>query len=457
MGNFLVRPLSSSRGSGPKSRSSISCHLTPRYTHTRADIYGSYFYHAHARGQIDDGCYGPITIRPKYGIVNPFDMISRTDLKLLEAAEARAAPLVISDWRHTTSIQTWGLEQAAGTESALCVDSLLVNGKGAVDCWSREDLTKYTSPAVASVLQHANLSITDKGCVPPDGMAILLPTPGLNISAIPPSVFDVCTPTQGYREVIKAPSSKKWMALNIISSAAIGTFAVSFDEHPIWVFAVDGHYIEPLQVEALILSNGERYSIFIQLDKPCSNYAIRIASLSLPQLISTTAVLSYETAEPPNGSYPGTVTSKPYINQAGVNMTADVVFFNQAEMLRKLANSDSPLLYQDPHAINIGANLTIATKNNTWVDLIFQVKSLGQPPHPIHKHSNKGFIIGQGEGNFTWNSVAEAASEIPENFTLALPPYRDGFITPATAIGPTWLAVRYHVVNPGAFLLHCYI
>ncbi|KAJ4359831.1 uncharacterized protein N0V89_000387 [Didymosphaeria variabile] len=460
-----------------------------------ADTYGSYFYHAHTRGQIDDGCYGPIIIKPKAGIAKPFDKIAPEDVKLLEAAEARVTPLIISDWRHKTSSETWDLEVAAGLESAVCVDSLLVNGKGAVDCWSREELTKYTNPAVAPVLQQANLSMTDKGCLPAEVLATLFPSPDTNLTALPSSVFDVCTPTQGSREVIKAPCSDKWMALDIISSAGIATFAVSIDEHPLWVYAVDGHYIEPLKVDALTLANGERYSVFVQLDKTAKNYGIRIASLALAQLIDTTAVFSYDDAEQSYGNGSTTIESEPSINRAGDNVTADVIFFDQAEMVsfppqfpqpapaadqtflfslvtagssyrwamngttydHAIDNSNPPFLYQDPHAITTAGNLTLTTKNNTWVDLVFHVATTGQPPHPIHKHSNKGFIIGQGEGNFTWNSVAQAAAEKPENFNLVSPPFRDGFVTPASATGPTWLAVRYQVVNPGAFMLHCHI
>ncbi|KAJ4295274.1 hypothetical protein N0V90_007285 [Kalmusia sp. IMI 367209] len=447
-----------------------------------ADTYGSYFYHAHARGQIDDGCYGPIVIKPRAGIDKPFDKIAPADVDLLEAAEANAKPLIVSDWRHTTSTETWELEEAAGLESAVCVDSLLVNGKGAVDCWTREELNKYTSPGIAPLLQQNNLSMTDKGCLPAQALAILLPSPNTNIEALPPSVFDVCTSTKGSRETIRAPRSAKWMALDIISSASIGTFAVSIDEHPMWVYAVDGHYIEPLKVDALILANGERYSVFVQLDKPARSYGIRIASLALAQLIDTMAVLSYEHAENGYANEAAPITSKASINRAGGNMTADVVFFNQAEMVsfppqfpqpppavdqtvkltlntagssylwalndtafdRAIDNSNPPLLYQDPLTSGVGGNITITTKNNTWVDLIFHVATVGQPPHPIHKHSNKGFIIGQGEGNFTWSSVAEAVTEIPESFNLISPPYRDGFITPPSATGPTWLA-RYPI------------
>jgi hypothetical protein len=161
----------------------------------------------------------------------------------------------------------------------------------------------------------------------------MLPGPDTHTEKLPSSVFDVCTPTQGSREVIKAPCSKKWMALDIISSAGIGTFAVSIDEHPLWVYAVDGHYIEPLKVDVLTLANGERYSVFVQLNKPASNYGVRIASLALAQLIDTTAVLSYDDAEQSYANGSTAITSEPSINRAGGNVTSDVVFFNQAEMV----------------------------------------------------------------------------------------------------------------------------
>ena len=128
-----------------------------------ADQYGSYFYHAHSRGQIDDGAYGPITIKPKTGTEKPFAMISSAEVDLLEEAEASTMPLMLSDWRHRTSDQTWDDELAANFETAICMDSLLLNGKGAVDCWSRAEINKFTSPAVAPIFAANGIQMTDKG------------------------------------------------------------------------------------------------------------------------------------------------------------------------------------------------------------------------------------------------------------------------------------------------------
>jgi FtsP/CotA-like multicopper oxidase with cupredoxin domain len=69
--------------------------------------------------------------------------------------------------------------------------------------------------------------------------------------------------------VIVPPAGAKWLALDIISAAGVATLAFSIDEHPMWVYAVDAHYIEPLKVDALTVANGDRYSIFVQLDYHC--------------------------------------------------------------------------------------------------------------------------------------------------------------------------------------------
>ncbi|KAF2020995.1 multicopper oxidase [Aaosphaeria arxii CBS 175.79] len=466
-----------------------------------AHQYGSYFYHAHSRGQIEDGCYGPIIIKPKSGITKPFDKIAPAEVELLEAAESKVTPLVVSDWRHTGSKHTWDLQLASGIESSICMDSILLNGKGAVNCWSREDISAFTSPAIAPLLKELNLTMTDKGCLPPKIFPVLLAdgqATGVNIDALPKEVFETCTPTEGSVEVIKANPGDKWLALDIISAAGIDTFAFSIDEHPMWVYAVDGHYIEPLEVEALSLVNGDRYSVFIRLDKTPASYGIRVASVALAQLLDTTAVLAYEGYEGYQNTTEEetyTISSTPYINKIGalisensttildhVGVTSFPPQFPQPApeadqtyvlTLQTVGNSytwalngtpfdnnhedvETPFLYQDPNTISL-PNHTLTTKNNTWVDIVFTVPTPGQPPHPIHKHGNKGFILGAGEGPFNWTSVAQASAAIPEAFNLVAPAYRDGFVTPPSATGPTWLAIRYHVTNPGAFLLHCHI
>lgn len=109
------------------------------------------------------------------------------------------------------------------------------------------------------------------------------------------------------------------------------------------------------------------------------------------------------------------------------------------------------------HAAQALSNVTITTKSGQWVDLVFTSKVFPMPPHPLHKHGNKLRLLGKGTGKWTWHSVAEAAAAMPEAFNLVDPPRRDAFSSPNALDKPVWVAVRYHVVNPGPWLLHCHI
>ena len=306
---------------------------------------------------------------------------------------------------------------------------------------------------------------------------------------MPPEIFDVCTPTNGTTEVISVKRSscdtEKWLALDLIGAYGLLMTAFSIDEHPMYVYAVDGAYIEPQLVDAIVVANGDRYSILVEMTTP-GDYTIRTASLAAAQLLSGYATLSYRA----DGKAPLNRTSIPYLNDAGVNITDNVVFFSQPAMkayppapvaqsadltfkmhLRVDGNSynwalnstiyptaldnETPILFKpDPYEMN---NVTITTLNNTWIDLIFVTDTFPMPPHPIHKHGNKMWLIGEGNGVFTWSTVAEAIQAIPESFNLVDPPLRDTLATPQAATEPAWMVVRYYVTNPGAWLLHCHV
>ena len=266
---------------------------------------------------------------------------------------------------------------------------------------------------------------------------------------------------------------------------------VSIDEHPMWVYAVDGHYIQPQLADTIFMYNGERYSAMVQLDKTPGDYTIRVANFGADQIISGYATLSYKHGIKNR-------TSVPYINYGGVNTTASVTPLDKTLLVpfpasapaptadatyilnlgRKYANQNwslngnatyaldqdynSPLLFnpESPHALN--SNFTIRTKNNTWTDIILQVElappNPAQPAHPVHKHSNKAYIIGSANGIFNYTSVAEAIKYMPNGtFNLQTPQLRDSFTTPSVLLGPAWIAFRYQSTNPGAWFLHCHI
>lgn len=327
-------------------------------------------------------------------------------------------------------------------------------------------------------------------CLPPQALAALGGGQS-NVSSIPAGAFSGCKETNGTIEVIQEQLSsfddQQWIALNIIGSINFITAMVSIDEHDMWVYAMDGSYIEPQKVQALVLANGERYSVMVRISK-AGKFNIRCNAVSIPQVLTGNAILDVhgcgETSD---------AESQPYISITGVPLFANVTVFNQsiaapfppepiaqkADATYKLnmrldgasylwalnstrlmpatldSDENPPVLFRHPEPIH--DNVTISTYNGTWVDLILFASTIPMPPHPIHKHSNKMFQIGAGEGEFTWDSVEEAIKEKPELFNLKNPPRRDSITSLPAITSKTWVVVRYQVVNPGAWLLHCHI
>ncbi|KAI0856131.1 multicopper oxidase [Xylaria cubensis] len=463
-----------------------------RWTATQ---YGEYWYHAHHMGQLDDGQFGPLVIHPKKDRDSPFSLISQDQETILamEEAAANVKSLILSDWRNINSYESWDIELAAGSEIP-CYDSLLVNGQGKIKCWSPEELAPLMTPAMKALLSSGNFtSLTPKGCLPkPVAVAAVNGgVPAKNLTAIPSEIFDNCDATNSPNAVIEVKKSADdqngtWAAFGVVGTYTLMTTIFSIDGLSLWVYAVDGEYIEPQLVQAISVANGDRYSFLVHLTN-AGNYTIRHAGILPIQLISGQATLSYKTNKPAAGCHPETQ----YINDVGQAIGSNVIFFNQTIQkpypafpvaqkvdqtfiltfgnvkgtgnIWSMNGTAAPMSLEDDEPVlfkpqpNLMNNLTITTLNDTWVDLIFVVTQFPQPAHPIHKHGNKMWQIGAGQGPFNYTSVNEAIKDIPQNFNLVDPPRRDGFATPDAPKGPTWVAVRYHVTNPGVWFIHCHI
>jgi FtsP/CotA-like multicopper oxidase with cupredoxin domain len=287
---------------------------------------------------------------------------------------------------------------------------MLINGKGNVNCPGVPFLMNLVPPPVLPLLLGMNLS--DKGCLPLMNPIVQTSYPH-NFGAVPFGMFEGCNATDPNPYVFNVDANGGWVSLNMISTASIQEMIVSIDEHPMWIYEVDGTFIEPQlvdvrflssillatnDVQAMTLQHGSRHSVMVQLDKPAKDYTIRVAGSGLNQKIFVSGILSYR-----NGNHEN--TPKPYIDYAGVNTTADVTFLNDATVVPfppvhpaqiadqtyKLVlnrtgaawqwnlNDDmpfnesleeiNPLLF-DPKGL-AGTNLAITTKNGTWVDLVY--------------------------------------------------------------------------------------
>ncbi|KAL4934466.1 multicopper oxidase-domain-containing protein [Aspergillus undulatus] len=412
----------------------------------RATSYGSYYYHGHTRRQQVDGVYGATRILPTDTIENPFAAISDDQGKVqaMENAEANSTPIMLSD----------KAEKASGRD-ALCASALLLNGKGSVNCLGPDTIERYTTTPMKGIL--GNQSLTDIG------------EASLTISApFLPTLFSGCRPSQGLAERLYADATETYVSYNLISAAFISTVTFSIDERPMYVYA---EYVEPILVDAITVTNGVRYSVLVKLDKPAGDYTIRVANTGVNLILQGTALLTYHNGgEPQKPSVPsidlvGTLTSPEYtlLNESTIvpfkphNVAQVKVAETHILKLERfpLALEDaSPLLFYPKTGRE---NLTVSHQNGTWIDIVFDVANAVQAPNPIHKHSNKFFVLGRGEGRWNYSSVAEAVQHMPESFNFETPQIRDTFATTAASMGPTWLAIRYHVTNPGAFLLHCHI
>lgn len=458
-----------------------------------ADESGMYFYHSHYQNQIMDGLYGAIYVKPSANVVRPWKFISNDSetQAAMTAADLAVQPVFLSDWTAYTSQEFFEIEQTGNIDNA-CADSILINGMGSVYCLSRADLTKYTLPKVQKLLNVVHPSeLTNKGCLPPN----LPGTQGegftFDVDAIPQEAYNTCNPSTGNTPTLKVDPANKWAAFSFINTGGFELLKFTIDGHKMWVYQVDGQYIEPQWVDQVGVNNGERYNVLIALNHTVANYQLRVANMGLNQIISGYGIVQYEGAtgtdvEDPNKlsvmNYGGVNTTEitsfidplafPY-PAGGVAFKADATYFFHIKKIEHpwqwvMAGNVSysmnrenqgPLLLEGPSNVP-DQPLVIKTQTGQWIDLIIIVDGPLAQPHPLHKHSNKGYLIGQAVGDFHWKDIEHAFNDknLPEHtINLFNPPYRDGFLTIPAEGNSSWTAIRYHVENPGAFIMHCHL
>jgi FtsP/CotA-like multicopper oxidase with cupredoxin domain len=125
----------------------------------KAEESGSYFYHSHSRSQINDGLFGAIYIEPNDCVDKPFDTVTEdgNELQKIVVAERNTQPVLLSDWTLLTSEEVWQAEEATGLD-AFCVNAMLINGKGSVQCLEQDRINELATPAMRAVLQNHTLT-----------------------------------------------------------------------------------------------------------------------------------------------------------------------------------------------------------------------------------------------------------------------------------------------------------
>jgi hypothetical protein len=163
--------------------------------------------------------------------------------------------------------------------------------------------------------------------------------------------------------------------------------------------------------------------VLVQLNNTPGDYRITVANSGFNQKFAGYSTLSYINGDP---SIVGTES----INYSGASTSTDVVVLDETTIKPLIQNQPSeeadstylltigriekawkwslngdnsyelsleverPMLW-DPQS-QANSSLVMATKNGTWVDIIFDVSGSPttlQPGHPIHKHSNMVYVI----------------------------------------------------------------
>ncbi|KEF63707.1 uncharacterized protein A1O9_01685 [Exophiala aquamarina CBS 119918] len=450
-----------------------------------AEESGIYFYHSHYKGQMMDGLYGAIIISPAEKATRPFSLISNssTDIQKMEAAEANVEAVLTADWNRFTFNEFFEIEKSANIDYS-CTDSFVLNGMGSSYCLSVATLSVDEAAQAELVLNGT--SLTAKGCIPPNN-TVVQGAYSRNLAALPAGAYYECTSYTGTNFTYPVDAADDWAALSFISPSGTALFKITIDSHKLYVYEINGHYIEPQMVDQIEVDNGDRISVLVKLDQTPADYTIRVANSGLNQVISGYGVLSYQGSSGPSttaeavmnygGQNTTTITvldraaAYPYPAEA-VSSTADATFvldimkdpemslswawvLNGADAYNQSRDDETPpLLYQSLADIPT-SDLVLRTNYNEWVDLIIKVAGPLAEPHPIHKHANKFFVIGAGTGDFNYTTVAEAQSA-GVDFNLDNPPLVDGY-TSTEAEGAAWMVFRYQANTPGAWLLHCHV
>ncbi|KAF8729383.1 multicopper oxidase family, partial [Rhizoctonia solani] len=469
---------------------------------------GFYWYHSHYKMQLDDGLKGTIYIRPDPKKPKPFNQISNdtTVLNQLKNAEINPLMLNVYDYKHYTS-EYWMSEWERTDVEQLCIDNIIVNGKGQVQC---PDMTEINSLAASY-----QKPLTKKGyvicnyevcllfadlvysCMYPNN-TLMFPYLDSKPSTVDPKMWYDCSSTKTPFEVFTAKQADGWVSFILLNSGALWDLRVSIDSHKMYFFAADGHYTQVQVATSVLIPIGERYQFFVKLDQTPGDYIIRTAAVVMPQLINGYAILSYTSTGATGAGLVSTTAlpaaKTPYIDYAGgiINGGVDLVTANlapypltpppqgKADLTLSLnvtrtgefgwvlngntwqqpADDFTPLLFQPSEVASLDPKVYFSYKNGTLVDLIFTVTAgnpAAHPPHPMHKHGVKAWLLGTGTGAFPYTTIQDAVDAGYSGINIKNPPLRDDFPTPGDITGKAWMAVRFRAVDPGPVILHCHI
>lgn len=227
----------------------------------------------------------------------------------------------------------------------------------------------------------------------------------------------------------------------------------------------------------------------MHLNQKPGDYAIRLTSLRVEQVIQGLGILRYASKAKDQSGFvvPNT---KPWVHLNGTLVSSSLTAMDETKLapfperppprtadstLKLFVNMTGPaawslglgshqafrqqlppLLWEDESRGDTTFGSHGSLLNGSVVDIIFENGANVTTQHPFHKHNHKAWIIGYGHGGFPWATIEEAIDEgAGKFFNFEDPPIRDGCRL-GNATGD-WTVIRYQITFPAASMLHCHM
>lgn len=464
--------------------------------------YGSSWYHAHFRGYLNDGLYGPIYIRPSEKRKRPYYLISNhtQDLELLLNLEKSPSTIMVSDQLKFTMDDVITRMFEYGIDP-LCIQSIAVNGKGRITCHDSSIIAK---------LGQKRLQIQEQ--LPYDSMGCLRmeeedyrETP-IDHWSLEDSGYSIPCESTNSEYYIHYTENRTWQYLNVLNAGGQFAKAFSIDDHELYIIAVDGVFTQPVLTHQIIIPVGSRITVVFETKKESHEdrsrpFAIRFASTSTPQIIEGKALLVYgvegsfqeqeienfQSTKMNNGVQFQDIDGELNDGRYVLRWTQETAPFDNSDKLKNKGAADhtfslylnrtglvefsmfrdgtklpsgmelsKPLLHSIYHmnkseALGFQSGIEHNIRPGETYDII--INNNRKVSHPIHLHGHLFHLVSYSPNeNFPYSSVHEAAQDNYKNLKLQDPALLDvAFIPPG---GHAILRVLAN--NPGAWLIHCH-
>lgn len=197
---------------------------------------GTHWYHSHVGAQRTDGLFGALIVKERNFHL---DFVPALINKLTGVGYT-----MIEDQpeRHTLSLLDWQSEASL---------SLFVQIHSDLGFWENKPIGEVPRPPTYNVLKSRTFSADNAEVGPVPYWSGLINGKGrMNANTFAPlSVFTVLQ-NKAYR-------------FRIIGAQSLYAYKFSIDGHSLQVIATDGHFIEPQEVDFLIVHSGERYDVIV--------------------------------------------------------------------------------------------------------------------------------------------------------------------------------------------------